>query len=218
MTAFSHLSTALATLVLLSWTIQMLAFTALDVLNTNRTPIEPLASISLLTFLLCRLLVLSQPQLQNERSVAYILTTAYRHSRRHALALLLFALSWLYELLYKSVLMVFMTVLGGVLATAVYTDAFVEDGAAVPLDEELETQALAEIDQFRDKTGVDLTAVVKMIPPRALVYVVVLVWVNYATLGVYVLRLAWRSLKMVVRSPAAGSHSAVEKAGPREMK
>jgi hypothetical protein len=51
--------------------------------------------------------------------------------------------------------------------------------------------------------GVDQMDIIKMVPPRALVYIVVLMWVNFATLGIYVLRLAWRSLRTVFGSSVA---------------
>ncbi|KAL2867423.1 uncharacterized protein BJX67DRAFT_85437 [Aspergillus lucknowensis] len=198
--ALSKIYTAFAVPFLASWTITVLGFAALDVLNTNRSPIEPIASISLLTFLACRLIMVSQPDSDGSNSIAHVLTTAHTRSPLNALASLLFAISWLYELLYKSVMMFFVTVFGGVLATAIYTDAFVENGTAVDDEDPETTTALAEIDEVKAKMGVDPTAIIKMIPPRALVYVVALVWFNLATLGLYILRHAWRSLRRVFGS------------------
>ncbi|KAL2788156.1 hypothetical protein BJX66DRAFT_309439 [Aspergillus keveii] len=188
MGALSTVYRLVALPLLTAWTVTALSFAALDVLNSNRSLIEPIASISLLTYLVCRILVVSQPTPQNgtgnESSIAHILTTAHRKSPLTGLISLLFAISWLYELLFKAVWLFFVTVLGGAFATALYTDAFVqnEDGSG-------ESESMA-------KTGVDLVAAVKMIPPRLLVYVVMLVWLNFATLGVYILRHAWRSMRV----------------------
>ncbi|KAL3442021.1 hypothetical protein BJX65DRAFT_287615 [Aspergillus insuetus] len=206
MGALSTVCRLVALPLLTAWTVMALSFAALDVLNSNRSLIEPIASISLLTYLVCRILVISQPTSQNgsESSIAHILTTAHRKSPLTGLISLLFAISWLYELLFKAVWLFFVTVLGGAFATALYTDAFVqnEDGSGESesmYDDhaEAETTALAEFDEIRAKTGVDLIAAIKMIPPKLLIYVVVLVWLNFATLGVYILRHAWRSVRVV---------------------
>ncbi|KAJ0419526.1 hypothetical protein BJY00DRAFT_285824 [Aspergillus carlsbadensis] len=215
MGALSTVYRLVALPLLTSWTLTALSFAALDALNSNRSLVEPIASISLLTYLVCRILVISHPPSQNgiengngnESSIAHILTTAHRKSPLTGLISLLFAISWLYELLVKAVWLFFVTVLGGAFATALYTDAFVQDGDGSGSGEEeefmyddttaSETTALAEFDEIRDKRGVDLIAAVKMIPLRLLVYVVMLVWLNFATLGVYILRHAWRSLRVV---------------------
>jgi hypothetical protein len=209
MGALSTVYRIIALPLLTAWTVTALSFAALDVLNSNRSLIEPIASISLLTYLVCRILVVSQPAPQdgtgNQSSIAHILTTAHRKSPVTGLISLLFAISWLYELLFKAVWLFFVTVLGGAFATAFYTDAFVQNEDGSGESESMyddtttgaETTALAEFDEIRAKTGVDLVAAVKMIPPRLLVYVVMLVWLNFAALGVYILRHAWRSMRVV---------------------
>ncbi|KAL3485123.1 hypothetical protein BJX62DRAFT_217623 [Aspergillus germanicus] len=212
MGALSTVYRLVALPLLTAWTLTALSFAALDVLNSNRSLIEPIASISLLTYLVCRILVVSQPSTTqngtgNESSIAHILTAAHRKSPLTGLISLLFAISWLYELLFKAVWLFFVTVLGGAFTTALYTEAFVQNEDASSGESEsmyddhtttkAETTALAEFDEIRAKTGVDLIAAVKMIPPRLLVYVVMLVWLNFATLGVYILRHAWRSMRVV---------------------
>ncbi|KAL3465714.1 hypothetical protein BJX64DRAFT_50636 [Aspergillus heterothallicus] len=215
MGALSTIHRIIALPLLTSWTLTALTFAALDVLNANRSVIEPIASISLLTYLVCRILVLSQPALQtsngngngngNENaSIAHLLTTLHKRSPLGGLISLALATSWLYELLFKGVILFFATIFGGAFATAIYNDAFVEttgSGSSESMYEDdnlgAETTALAEFDELKAKTGVDPTAVIKMIPPKLLVYVAALVWLNFATLGVYVLRHAWRSLRTV---------------------
>ncbi|KAL3472393.1 hypothetical protein BJX99DRAFT_235672 [Aspergillus californicus] len=208
--ALSVLSKGLSILFLTSWTITALGFTALDILNDNRGIIELIGSTSLLTFLICRLIAILQP---DESTLAYIITTAHKKSRGVGLATLLFTITWLYELLYKTVFLFIATVIGGTFAAAIYHDAFNENPADTAVEEPVETTALAEIDDFAEKTGVDLLQLIKMIPPRLLVYVVALVWFNFATLGLYTLRLAWRSLRAVFGEPLgapAGSVGAVD--------
>ncbi|KAL4954429.1 hypothetical protein BDW69DRAFT_163239 [Aspergillus filifer] len=198
--ALSSITKPLSIVLLSSWTLTALGFTALDVLNNNRTLTEVIASTSLLTFLVCRLLVASQPK--NEGSVAQLLITAYTRSRAASVTLLLLAGSWLYELLWKTVALFFVTLFGGVFAAAIYNDAFVQKADAagdVNVDYDLDstTTALVQINEFQENTGLDVdpTELFKMIPPRLLVYVAVLVWLNFATLGLYVLKMAWRGVR-----------------------
>ncbi|KAL4946510.1 hypothetical protein BDV06DRAFT_182270 [Aspergillus oleicola] len=204
--ALSSITKPLSIVLLSSWTLTALGFTALDILNNNRTLPEVVASTTLLTFLVCRLLVASQPK--DENSIAQLLTTAYTRSRGASLTLLLLTGSWLYELLYKTVALFFITIFGGVFAAAIYNDAFVETADVMDNDVNIDngldstTTALAEINEFQKKTGlgVDPTELFKMIPPKLLVYVAVLVWLNFATLGLYVLKMAWRGIRGVLGS------------------
>lgn len=196
----SQISTLISGGLLTSWAVIALGFTALNVLNENRTAIGTIASISLLTYLAARLLVLSHPKNLHNDSIAYFLTTSHLRSRKEALVTLLFACSWLYELLSQAVLMLFVAVFGGTIAAAIYNDAFEETNTMEPSDSDMESTALAEIDEFKAKAGIDLVTLFKMIPPKALIYLVVLLWANFATLGLYVLRLAWRSVRVVLGS------------------
>ncbi|KAJ5198075.1 uncharacterized protein N7498_007192 [Penicillium cinerascens] len=192
----TRLYTAISVTLLTLWAITTLGFTALDILNTNRSLVEPIASLSLLTYLVCRLIVFLQPA-QNE-SIAHLLT-APRRSRGEALAMLLFCGTWLYELVHKAMLMFFMTIFGGAIATAIYNDKI--EWTENPSDSDVDGTALAEINEFKERAGVDPIEIFKRIPPKVLVYFAVLVWVNFGTLSVYVLRLAWRSVKLAFGAP-----------------
>ncbi|KAI9038275.1 uncharacterized protein KD926_010931 [Aspergillus affinis] len=231
-TLSKNIFSAFAILLLTTWTLTALAFTALNVLNTNSTYISSIASISLLTFLLARLLVISHPTTgsgtgtHDTESIAHILTSAHRRSRKEALLLFTLTCTWFYELLCKVVLLFFMTVFGGVVATIIYNDpeglrATDNMGSAQggQQDDDAGTTALAEIDQFKTRAGVDFdpSVVFMWIPPRMLVYFAVLVWVNFVGLGVYVLRYAWRALRRVVREEGSASSVpvVVEKADGR---
>ncbi|KAL4931756.1 uncharacterized protein BDV17DRAFT_226476 [Aspergillus undulatus] len=204
--AFSSITKPLSIVLLSLWTLTVLGFTALDMLNEDRTLTEIVASTTLLAFLVCRLLVASQPK--DENSIAHLLTTAYTRSRTASFTLLLLTGSWLYELLYKAVILFFVTIFGGVFAAAIYNDAFVEKADAMDSDVNIEndldstTIALAEINEFQEKTGlgIDPTELFKMIPPKLLVYLAVLVWLNFVTLGLYVLKMAWRGVRGVLGS------------------
>ncbi|KAL4965410.1 uncharacterized protein BDV14DRAFT_172646 [Aspergillus stella-maris] len=222
--ALSSITKPLSIVLLSSWTLTALGFTALDVLNNNRTLTEVIASISLLTFLVCRLFVASQPK--DESSIAQLLTTAYTRSRAASLTLLLLAGSWLYELLWKTVALFFVTLFGGVFAAAIYNDAFVKQADSmnndVNVDNDLDstTAALAEINEFQKNTGLDVdpTELFKMIPPKLLVYVAVLVWLNFATLGLYVLKMAWRGVRGVLGSRVESKDVGVVTGFKREAK
>ncbi|KAJ5336733.1 hypothetical protein MYU51_005837 [Penicillium brevicompactum] len=196
-----RISTIISGVLLSSWTLIALGFTALNLLNRNRTFIGTAASVSLLTYLAARLLVLSQKGALPHDSLALFLTTSHLRSREEAFTTLLFACAWLYELLSQAVVMSILTVLGGTLAAAIYNDTFEETNAMHFSDSDRDHTALAEIDEFKAQSGFDPLVVLRVIPPKALIYLVVLLWVNFAALGLYVLRLAWRSAKVVLGSP-----------------
>lgn len=208
----SRVYTSISIALLTGWTLTALAFSALDLLNQSRKFIEPIASISLLTFLACRMVVFLDPSQkspdgdQYPNSIAHRLTTGYRQSRRHALAMLLFSAAWLYEIAFKAVIMFFTTVFGGVMAAAIYNDAFqrveetVNDPVANASASDLDETSLAQIEDFKDMAGFDPVALFKMIPPQVFIYCAALAWVNLAALTIYVLRISWRSIKVVFGS------------------
>ncbi|KAJ5118859.1 hypothetical protein N7448_010564 [Penicillium atrosanguineum] len=184
------------------WATTALSFTALDILNTNRSLVEPIASISLLTYLICRVIVLLQPG--QDDSIAHFLTVP-RRSRGEAFAMLLFCGTWLYELVYKAMMMFFMTVFGGAIAAVIYNDGF-ESTAEKPSDpsgSDVAGTALVEIDEFTAMVGVDPIQIFKRIPPKFLAYFAVLVWMNFGSLTLFVLRLTWKSVKVVLGTPSA---------------
>ncbi|PYI01422.1 hypothetical protein BO78DRAFT_327664 [Aspergillus sclerotiicarbonarius CBS 121057] len=196
-----RLSTVLAVLFLTSWTATALSFTAISVLNTEATVIGTIASISLVTFLVCRLLVRFQPQ---DGTLAHLLATAHHGSRRGALVLLAFCGTWLYELLAKGVVLLFLTFFGGVLATVIYNDPNLENWTTTPTPDQSDasTTALAEIDEFKEKAGFDPTQLFRWIPPQALVYCIALMWLNFLSLGLYILGHGLKSLSRVLSSPS----------------
>ncbi|GKZ28448.1 hypothetical protein AbraIFM66950_007116 [Aspergillus brasiliensis] len=184
------ISICLAVGILASWIVTALSLTAINILNTEATFTAQAASISLLTFLVCRLLVRLQPGAANEgRTIAHLLATADYGSRRGALILISFCSTWLYELLTKGVLLVLVTVFGAVMATVIYNDPnFSEDWQTEPVaDQPQRTAALVEIDKFKEEVGFDPTQLFRSIPPQALVYFIVLVWFNFISLGLYIL-------------------------------
>ena len=204
----SRLYTAIAIVLLTLWTTTALGFAALDVINENRGLIQPIASISLLTYLVCRLLVFTQSNTHND-SIAHFLTTTHQRSRGEALAMLLFSCSWLYELLHKAMIMFFMTIVGGALATAIYNDALETTVTIHPSDSDLEQTALMKMSEFKDEAGVDPTELFKRIPPKFLAWVAALAWINFGTLSLYVLRLTWKSMRTVLGSSSASVPSVV---------
>ncbi|PLB54121.1 hypothetical protein P170DRAFT_431781 [Aspergillus steynii IBT 23096] len=211
----TNLYTAFAVFLLTSWILTALGFTALNVLNTSSSFIESFASISLLTFLLARLIVLTTTQKDDApNTIAHTITTAHRRSQKAALLLFTFTCTWLYELLMKAVMSFFMVVLGFAVTAIIYNDPEGKDWTVTDngrttqsQQEDSPTTALAEIDEFKTRAGVDFdpTAIFKWIPPQTLVYLVVLVWLNFATLGVYLMRYAWRALKSALGSSTAST-------------
>ncbi|KAE8372800.1 hypothetical protein BDV26DRAFT_83938 [Aspergillus bertholletiae] len=207
-----RLYTGLAVFLLFTWTLSALTFTALNVLNSKSSYLELIGSTSLLTFLICRLLVASNPPPRQDDSIAQLVASADYGSRRGAVVLFGFCCTWLYELLTQVVLLFFMTIFGSVLATVIYNDTFTHDGMD---DNESTTAVSVEIHKFEEMAGFNPTEIFKSIPPRLLVYCVGLVWLNYLTLGAYVLGHAAMSLKKVLRSPVAIRRGAT--AGEKEV-
>ncbi|OGM49906.1 hypothetical protein ABOM_001443 [Aspergillus bombycis] len=196
----SGLYTGLAVLLLLAWTLTALTFTALNVLNSKSSYLEVIASTSLLTFLICRLLVASSPSNRQDDTIARLIASADYGSRRGAVVLFSLCCTWLYELLNQAVLLFFMTIFGSVMATAIYNDAFTDN---VVDSDESTTAVSVEMDKFEDMVGFNPTQMFKLIPPRLLVYFVGLVWLNFLSLGAYVLGHAAVSLKKLLSSSVA---------------
>ncbi|GIK07670.1 hypothetical protein Aspvir_003336 [Aspergillus viridinutans] len=213
--ARTSLYKGLAIVLLVSWTLTALSFTALVALNTNSTYLEIIACTTMFTFLMCRLLVLWDPSSRSgNATIAQLIASADSGSRRGALGLFSLSCTWLYELLNQALLLFFMTVFGGVIATAIYNDAFT-DGVHETEHENGSTTAVSvQVNQLKEMAGFDLTELFKMIPPQVLVYFVGLMWLNFLSLGVYVLGHAVVSLKKVLTSPmyTASKESTVDKA------
>ncbi|KAJ9213058.1 hypothetical protein DTO166G4_5388 [Paecilomyces variotii] len=207
--ASARLYMVLSAFLLTSWTITALGLSALNVLNDNKTFIQSLAAISLFTFLACRLLVLFKPRNPDGSSngtIAHFIASADYGSRKGALVLFGLCCTWLYELLAMGMLLLFTTLFGGIMATALYQESQTQDGsAAIDNDTRVDasTTSLAEVNEFNAKAGVDLTVFFKWIPPKALVYFVAALWVNFLSLGFYILGHAAKSLVKVLSSPAA---------------
>lgn len=185
-----QISTFLAVGFLASWAVTALSLTAINVLNTESTFTAQAASISLLTFLVCRLLVRLRPVAPTEgRTIAHLLATADHGSRRGALIFISFCSTWLYELLTKGLLLLLLTFFGGVMATVIHNDPnFSENWQTEPVsDQPQTTTALAEINDFKEKAGFDPTQLFRWIPPQAVVYFIALVWFNFISLGLYIL-------------------------------
>ncbi|KAE8314577.1 hypothetical protein BDV41DRAFT_211468 [Aspergillus transmontanensis] len=206
------LYTGLAVILLLPWTLTALGFTALNVLNSKSTYLEIIASSSLLTFLICRLLVASALSTRQDDTIARFIASADYGSRRGAVVLFGLCCTWLYELLNQAVLLFFMTIFGSVMATAIYNDAFTDNGVG---SDEGTTAVSVEVKKIEDMAGFDPTAVFKLIPPRLLVYLVGLVWLNFLSLGAYVLCHAAVSLKKVLSSSVAVGRDVT--AGEKEL-
>ncbi|PYH89960.1 hypothetical protein BO71DRAFT_412960 [Aspergillus ellipticus CBS 707.79] len=221
MAAASRLYTGLAALLLASWATTALSFTALNVLNRERSLLGSVASVSLLTFLISRLLVLVHPvhaDRPHERTLAHLLAITHHDSRRAALVLLTCCCTWLYELLSKAMLLLFVTFFGGVLATILYNDPDFQRGP--PTDpagqSDASTTALAEVNGFKEQAGFDPTMLLRWIPPQAIFYLVAALWFNVLSLGLYILGHAFNSLAKVLRSStgvAAAQDKVEEKAG-----
>lgn len=207
----SRVYVAISLVLLTSWSISTLGFTVLNILNDNSSLLAIVGSVSLLMFLTCRLVVLLQSNAQND-SIAHFLTTTHTRSRKEAAVMLICTFTWLYELSYQFFFMLFATVFGGAIATAIYNDAFEvnEVNDLEPSKSDIENTSLAEIEEFKAKAGVDPRMIFNWIPPKALVYLALLLWLNFWTLCLYVLRQTWRSARAVLGA-SSSSNEAVQK-------
>jgi hypothetical protein len=204
--------------VLVSWTLTSLGYTALAALNTNSTYLEIIACTTMFTFLMCRLLVAWKPSSKSENvTIAQLIASADSGSRRGAFVLFSLCCTWLCELLNQALVLFFMTVFGGVIATAIYNDAFTDGVQETEPQDGSTTSLSVHVKEFNETVGFDPTEIFKMIPPRVWLYFVGLMWLNFLSLGVYVLGHAVVSLKKLLTSPtstATATESAVDKAVP----
>ncbi|KAJ5107629.1 hypothetical protein N7456_004304 [Penicillium angulare] len=179
---------------LTSWSISTLLFTVLNFVNDKQSLMETIGSASLLTYLACRLIVFLQPNSRND-SIAHFLTTAHLRSRREALVMFLVSCTWFYELAFQFFFMLVATIFGGAIAVSIYNDPDPDFDLS---ESDMDNTALANIEEFTEKSGVDPRTILNWIPPKALVYVGLVLWLNFASLCVYVVRISWRSVKVVL--------------------
>lgn len=217
MAVLSIIITPLFILLLSAWTTTALTFTVLNTFAANTTNFEIVASTSLFTFLICRLYVAFSPSDTN--SLAHTLTTASTRSRIGALIQLLFAASWLWELCLKLLTLLLATAVGATLALVMWYDALIESGARQPSAGQDE---LSKVDSFKQsmkldalekEIDVDFAKLLGGVSPAWLVAVVLAVWVDFVSLGVYLARLGWKGARELLRGVIGGAP-----APPSEMR
>ncbi|KAJ5557108.1 hypothetical protein N7494_001023 [Penicillium frequentans] len=193
------------TICLLSlWIIAALGFTALDFTDNTWHFLDPFLSTSLLTYLVCRLMVVFQ-KYPRDGSMAYRLTSAqHRQSRREALATVLFCCGWMYEVILKLMIMFFFTMICG---TMFAHDAFGDMMIAMEEDSEdkpdVDVQkALESIKKAKDDLGFDPVKKFGWVSPKALLFCLCLGWVTIVTLGLYILRITGKMIKVLCRLPS----------------
>ncbi|KAJ6003058.1 hypothetical protein N7451_005605 [Penicillium sp. IBT 35674x] len=194
------------TICLLSlWIIAALGFTARDFTNHTWHFLDPFLSTSLLTYLVCRLIVAFQ-KCPRDGSMAYRLTSAHhRQSRREALATILFCCGWMYEVIWKLMIMSFYTMIFG---TMFVLDAFGDMLIAMEKDSEdkpdMDVQkALESIEKAKDDLGFDpVKKKFGWVSPKVLLFCLCLGWVTIATLGLYILRITEKMFKVLCRLPS----------------
>ncbi|KAL4819705.1 hypothetical protein BDW67DRAFT_153971 [Aspergillus spinulosporus] len=209
MAVLSIVTTPLSILLLLAWTTTALVFTVLNTFASNTTNFEIVASTSLFTFLICRLYVAFTPS--NTTSLAHTLTTAATRSRTAALIQLLFAVSWLYGLCLKLLTLVFATALGATLALVMWHDELIQSGFLQPSAGQ---DGLSKVDSFKQsmkldalekEIDVDFAKLLGGISPVWLLGVVLAVWVDFVSLGVYLARLGWKAVRGLLRGVVGGA-------------
>ncbi|KAJ6032123.1 hypothetical protein N7540_002855 [Penicillium herquei] len=198
------------------WIAAALGFMKIDFLMMDENKWEFLdlcLSTSLLTWLVCRLIVTVRKDIWGG-SLVYRLGSAHRRqSRLDALVLFLFACGWIFEVLWKLMVMVWLTLLGGaVYAFHIYGDAIAEldENDQAELDFNL-PEALENMEKFKENMGFDPAQTFGWIPPKIMVSCLVLAWISSSTLSFYVVRVCWKSLKVIFRLPSEESAASAPK-------
>lgn len=192
------------------WVTVALGFAALDFVAFDWSFVNPMLSLSLLTYLICRLIAVFQNK-SSDGGMVYFLTTAHRRSRRQALAVLLFTCGWIYEIILKILFMFVATLLSGSLLLYHHAGMKTLDDletldsknpkSDLQLKEEHMAQEKAKIDDFFKEVGFDPVEFLGWVPPKIMVFCIVLAWFGFGTLAFYIFRLAWLSLKRVFKLP-----------------
>ncbi|KAJ5725532.1 uncharacterized protein N7483_006889 [Penicillium malachiteum] len=170
-------------------------------------------STSLLTWLVCRLIVTVRKDIWGG-SLVYRLSSAHHHqSRLDALVLFIFSCAWIWEVLLKMIIMIWLTVLGGaVYAFHIYGDAIAEMDADTENGIEFDIpEALENIKKFKTEMKFDPAETFGWIPPKIMVACLVLAWISSSTLSFYVVRVGWKSLKVIFRLPSEESAASAPK-------
>ncbi|KAJ5614100.1 hypothetical protein N7528_007754 [Penicillium herquei] len=170
-------------------------------------------STSLLTWLVCRFIVTVRKNTWSGSLVSRLSCAHHRQSRRDAMVLLFFACSWTYQIILKLILMGWLTFLGGAIyAFHIYGDAIADLGPEklAEMDFDIE-KTLEQVEKFKDWMGFDPVEVVGWISPRIMVVFVVIAWISFSTLCLYVVRVCWKSLKVIFRLPSEETESAAPK-------
>ncbi|KAJ5689529.1 hypothetical protein N7462_003921 [Penicillium macrosclerotiorum] len=191
---------------LVLWTAAAVAFAAIDFVDPSWNIIDPLISTSLLTYLVCRLIVACQRN-PHDGSMAFRLANAGRRSRSGAFAMLLVCGAWLFELFFKILWMFLLTILGtAIMMFHVYGDTVEEiQTISGPKEDDIDfAAARKQLEEFKETMGFDPLPWLGWIPPNFLICGAIVAWISFCTLGLYVLRRGWKSLK-VLFAPVAAS-------------
>ncbi|KAJ5738818.1 hypothetical protein N7493_001973 [Penicillium malachiteum] len=170
-------------------------------------------STSLLTWLVCRFSVTVRKNTWSGSLVYRLSCAHHRQSRRDALVLFFFACGWTYQVILRLILLGWLTLLGGAIYVFhIYSDAIEDLGPEklAEMDFDLDT-TLKQIDKFKGWMGFDPVEVVGWISPRFMVLFLVISWISVTTLSFYVVRVCWKSLKVIFRLPSEEPESAAPK-------
>ncbi|KAJ5273075.1 hypothetical protein N7478_008200 [Penicillium angulare] len=171
-------------------------------------------SLSLLAYLICRLIVVFQKP-GRDSSWAHMIVTARSRSRRRALATLVFSCGWIYEFVCKIFVLALMTLMSSAmialhlmqdLEIAIH-DNETKDGDSAELTTDMEKakidleEAMAKIAEFHEEAGYDPVKLFGWMPPKLIIFCVITAWISVGTLAFYIARLAWKSLKRACMLP-----------------
>ncbi|KAJ5087443.1 hypothetical protein N7456_011059 [Penicillium angulare] len=171
--------------------------------------VDHFLSLTLLGYLLCRLIVVFQKS-SRDSSWAYTIVNANSRSRRRALATLLFACGWIFTFLCKIMIMTFVTILSGAVIASHMFPEFeltlneMDPAELTPEIEKVKTDMESTkeiIAQFHEDAGYDPVKLFGWMPPKLLISCVVAAWFSFGTLGFYLTRLSWKSLKRACMLP-----------------
>ncbi|KAJ5889537.1 hypothetical protein N7504_010347 [Penicillium tannophilum] len=185
------------------WIIAALGFIALEFTDDTWHFLDSFLSTSLLTYLVCRLIVVLQ-KYPRDGSMAYRLTSAHhRQSRREAFAMILFCCGWMYEVVWELIVMFVFTMICGTmfahdaLGDMIIAMEYSEDKPDVDVQ-----KALENVEKARHDLGFDPVKKFGWVSPKVLLLCLFLGWVTIVTLGLYILRITGRLLKVLCRLPS----------------
>jgi hypothetical protein len=213
----SGLYKCLASVILACWSLFALCLTASSGLGDKKNLLPLISNPSLLTFLVSKLVVVgrfgsaSKPigggKNQSDSSLAHWISSADYGSPQGALALFIFACTWLWHLVNVLLAMGVLSLMFGLAAFARYkamneseSHPEMASDSANGLDTGTTSNLTTALTTFSNETGVDPNFLVDVFPIWAILPFILGMWLNVLSLFLYLAGHALNSLRIVLSS------------------